>query len=66
MPDKPRPKEFAALPDFDSAKYYVVQLYRAVEWHGRHFSPVDKLTLSGEVAREIAEAIYTAEESEPL
>lgn len=66
MPDKPRPQEFAALPSFDDAKYYTVHLYRAVEWGGRTFSPAATLTLRGDIAKEIAAAIFTAEEaSEP-
>lgn len=63
MPDKPRPAEFAALPAFDEKKYYTVQLYRAVEWGGKTFSPASKLTLRGDIAKEISESIYTAEET---
>lgn len=66
MPDKPRPADFAPLPSFDDTKYYEVQLYRHAEYAGRQFTPASKLILRGDVAKEIAAAIYTAEEtSEP-
>lgn len=58
-----RPAEFAALPSFDDAKYYAVQLYRPAEHAGRHLTPASKLILRGDVAKEIADSIFTAEET---
>jgi len=62
MSDTPRPTDFPALPAFADDKYYTVQLYRAADWAGRHFTASAKLTLRGDIAKEIGDAIFTAEE----
>ena len=65
MAETPRPADFPALPAFAPEKYYRVRVYRTVEWAERHFTAADQLTLRGDIAQQIAAAIYTAEETTP-
>lgn len=62
----PRPAGYPELPAFENEKFYQVQLWRTAEYAGRIFSPSNKVTVRGDVAKEIAERIYTAEETEPV
>lgn len=63
MPAKQPITREKPLPAFDDGKYYAVQLYKKAEYAGRVFAPAHKLTVRGDVAKEIADSVYTAEET---
>lgn len=58
----PRPTDAPALPTFKEGKYYKVHLWRPVHYAGRALTPRQEITMLGEVAQELADRIYTAEE----
>ena len=60
-----RPADFPKLPAFMDDKYYNVQLWRVAEVAGRKFSPSAKQVMTGEIAKTIADKIYTATPVEP-
>jgi|HubBroStandDraft_3_1064219.scaffolds.fasta_scaffold00326_16 hypothetical protein len=62
-PRSERPKSAPALPEFTDEAYYRVQLRRPVHYAGRSFSPSDRQIMRGDIAKKIAKAIHTAEET---
>lgn len=64
MADKEPIKRDQPLPTFKAAKYYDVKLYKAAQYARRTFTPHDKLKLRGDVAQQIVDAIWTAQEVE--